>query len=327
MSEGEAGWRTLRSDHSEPVEKNVLAQKLIAQYVLFVRRSVGMKAPRLRLSHRLFLLTAAALLPALAILAFNEISLRQTRAAELHSYVSRLSEQASLEMERVVTGAAALMVAVSTVPIVQNFDVPSCNSYLKRLHETLPQVNLLVVADHDEQVVCASAEEILSTALIAETHDVIVDLEDSFFAVGSHVQLAGMSGLSLGTKIGGDSGSTQGYVLAVIGLDYLGRLVRERSFAAGSALTIADRNGVILAREPSPEQFVGTRIPETFQHLVKASTSGSIELQSQDGTRRIMGYQPASKDGLGLHVSAGVSVQDAFAPINDAFIPRSIATV
>lgn len=283
-----------------------------------------MRAPRLRLSHRLFLLTAAALLPALGILAFNEVSLRQARAAELQEYVERLSEQASLEMERIVTGAAAMMVAVATVPIVQQMEIAACSSYLRNLHDTVPQVNILVVADRDERVVCASSEYAVASELMAESSDVTAALETSFFAVGHHVQVADATGLSLGTKILGNSGSVEGYVLAVIGLDYLGQIVKERSFSAGSALTIADRNGVILAREPLPERFVGTRIPEAYRHLVHAPESGSVELLSQDGVRRIVGYQPASDSGLGLYVSAGVSVDDAFGPINDAFY-RGIA--
>ena len=75
-----------------------------------------MKAPGLSLSQRLLLLTMVAWLPALAILGFNEFSLRKAREAEVHAQALRMSEQASLEVERILTGAAALMIAVANAP-------------------------------------------------------------------------------------------------------------------------------------------------------------------------------------------------------------------
>ncbi|WIJ26403.1 sensor histidine kinase [Devosia sp. RR2S18] len=278
-----------------------------------------MKAPRLLLSQRLFLLTAAALLPAVAILGFNEVSLRQSRAEELHTYAARLAEQASLEMERIVTGAAALMVAIASAPPVQQQEEEGCAAYLRQLQRTLPQVSILTVADLEGQVVCSSGSGAAGEELVAETSDVISVLQGgAFFSVGHHVDLGRSAGLSLGTQVMDDAGALSGYVLATVSLDYLGEIVRERSYSAGSALTIADRNGIILAREPLPEQFVGTSIQERFVHLVTASESGTMEMVSQDGTRRILGYEPAS-GGLGLYISAGVSVEEAFAPINQAF--------
>src|SRR5690606_14702529 len=78
------------------------------------------------------------------------------------------------------------------------------------------------------------------------------------------------------------------------------------------------RNGVIVAREPFPERFVGTRIPDDFQRFVQAQHPGTLELTSQDGTRRILGYYPPAFTGTGLYVSYGLSRDIAFAPITTA---------
>jgi two-component sensor histidine kinase len=94
-------------------------------------------------------------------------------------------------------------------------------------------------------------------------------------------------------------------------------LLRERTFSQGGALTIADRNGVIVAREPFPERFVGTRIPDPFMPLVTGTESGTMSVVSQDGTDRIIGYYPATEP-LGLYISAGISQVDAFRPIDEA---------
>ncbi len=107
-------------------------------------------------------------------------------------------------------------------------------------------------------------------------------------------------------------------------LDWLGERLRERGLAAGSALTVADRNGVIVFREPEPERFVGTTIPERFQPLVHASEPGTLEVRSQDGTTRILGYLPASIGPGGLYVSTGLSKADAFLAIDRATLGASL---
>ena len=279
-----------------------------------------MKAPSLSLSHRLLLLTAVALLPALAILGFNEFTLRKAREAEVHDYALRLSELAALEMERVLTGAGALMVAVANAPVVQEAD-RGCGTYLNRLGVLLPQVTLINITDLGGNSICANSEDAgdLRPELSASVR---VELGSAFFRVGEYTETSRGPGLLLGTQRTAADGTINGYVLATVGLDYLGQLIKDRPYLSGSALTIADRNGIYLAREPQPKDYVGTHIADSFMLRLQGAESGTLQVLSSDGTERIVGYQPATK-GLGLYVSAGLPVADSMAPINEATV-RSV---
>jgi len=276
-----------------------------------------MKAPSLSLSQRLLLLTAVALLPALAILGFNEFTLRKAREAEVHNFALRLSELAALEMDRVLTGAGALMVAVANVPVVQDGD-SGCETYLDRLGVLLPQVTLINITDLDGNSICANSK-VAGDLRPEVSTNVRAELRSAFFRVGEYTESSRGPGLLMGTQRTAADGTINGYVLATVSLDYLGQLLKERPFAQGSALTIADRTGMIIAREPFPEDFVGTRIPDAFMSRVTGTESGTMQVVSQDGTERILGYQPASRP-LGLYVSAGSGLTDAMAPINDATV-------
>ena len=279
-----------------------------------------MNALSLSLSHRLLLLTAVALLPALAILGFNEFTLRKAREAEVHDYALRLSELAALEMERVLTGAGALMVAVANAPVVQDGD-SGCKAYLNRLGVLLPQVTLINITDLGGNSICANSEDVgdLRPELSASVR---VELGSAFFRVGEYTETSRGPGLLLGTQRTAADGTINGYVLATVGLDYLGQLIKDRPYLSGSALTIADRNGIYLAREPQPKDYVGTHIAEGFMRRLQGTQSGTLQVLSSDGTERIVGYQPATK-GLGLYVSAGLPVADSMAPINEATV-RSV---
>ena len=276
-----------------------------------------MKAPSLSLSQRLLLLTAVALLPALAILGFNEFTLRKTREAEVHAYALRISELAALEMSRILTGAGALMVAVANAPVVQAGG-PECETYMDRLGALLPQILVINIVDLEGRSICANSSD-PDDLRPAASESVRAALTTEFFRVGEYTRTSRGPGLLLGTWRTAADGSLQGYVLAVVGLDYLGQVLKDRPNLSGSAMTIADRNGTYLAREPLPEQYVGTQIAESFLPRLQGSEPGTLLVTSSDGTERIVGFQPA-RQGLGLYVSAGLLVADSMAPINEATI-------
>jgi two-component sensor histidine kinase len=118
-----------------------------------------------------------------------------------------------------------------------------------------------------------------------------------------------------------------GVLFASLDLNWLQRRLEQSDIPAGAAVTIADRNGVIIARNPLPERFVGTRIPEALMHLVNAPKPGTLELTSQDGTVRILSYAPVSIEPVGLYVSSGLSKDEAFRAINHSTAIALLATV
>ena len=274
-----------------------------------------MKAPSLTLSQRLLLLTAVALLPALAILVFDQFGLRKSREAEVHAYALRMSELGALEMQRILTGAGALMVAAANAPVVEAGGA-ACQGYMSRLGALLPQIMVINITDLEGNSICSNGRD-PDDLRPAASANVRAALQTEFFRVGEYTETLHGPGLMLGTQRTAADGTLLGYVLAVIGLDYLGEVLKERSSLSGSAMTIADRNGTYLAREPEPEQFVGTRMPEGFLPRLQGTEPGTLRLVGSDGVERIIGFQPAQQ-GLGLYVSAGLPVADSMAAINEA---------
>lgn len=83
-----------------------------------------------------------------------------------------------------------------------------------------------------------------------------------------------------------------GTVVSGIPLNWLQNRITERGVVPGNAVTLADNEGTIVARVPLPERFVGTIIPESFRGLIHADQPGVVEVRSQDGTERVLGYRP-----------------------------------
>ena len=106
-------------------------------------------------------------------------------------------------------------------------------------------------------------------------------------------------------------------VAAGINLQWLAHRLRERGIARGSDVTVADRNGTIVAHEPNPEQYIGTSFPTQYMYLLSA-LPGTADIRSSDGIERIVGYVPAPYTSFGLYVSSGIARTEALGPIDRA---------
>lgn len=275
---------------------------------------------RLSLARRIVAITAAALVPILGALVINEVALRQSRSAEIHELALATAQQAAMEMDRLTAGADGILHAVAAVPDVQRLAVEGCADFLARLTPDLPQFPRISILDLEGVVVCGSDPSAQGLDLSDRTYFGQALANEGRLVVGEYTvsRVTGDKVLPLALAILGDDGEPRGVVATSVDLGWLGDTLRDRQLAQDGSLTIADRNGVIIAREPFSERFVGTAIPESFQSLVHAEAPGSLEVTSQDGTQRILGYIPVSQSPMGLYVSSGISREDAFQPFNAA---------
>lgn len=274
---------------------------------------------------RLFVIAATALAPSIAILGYHEIASRQQRMAEIADSALRASHQAELELARIVEGIGGMLMATAKVPEVQAAAVPGCHTVLKSIGDGNPSIASLSVAALDGRVLCSSNAAGGQTN-VADTDYFRNARDRKGLAVGGYVRgrISGEEVLPIALPVAGPGGAAPNILLAGLRVAWLNAKLAERGLEAGDALTIADRNGVIIARHPYPERFVGTRIPEPYLRLVTAPAPGIIEVTSQDGTERILGYQPVGAGQLELYVSAGISKDNAFARINRATLVSTL---
>jgi hypothetical protein len=126
-------------------------------------------------------------------------------------------------------------------------------------------------------------------------------------------RVSGKALLPMAMPLKDTQGKIKGVVALSLDLEWLQRILVERTLPGTENLTVADRNGVFLARQPLPERFVVTTIAAPCRHLVTAKQPGTVELTSQDGTRRIVAYFPVT-DAKGLYVSTRISVNTRSPP-------------
>jgi two-component sensor histidine kinase len=271
------------------------------------------------LSRRLFLLVLGAMVPLAAILFFNLYEIKSAKEREVHAEAFRLGQLAALEIQRIVDGLENTLSAVAVSPLITRQDRASCNDYISRISTQLPQFASLGVIDRNGVIWCRQTPGGLGTSL-ADRDYVKQVMSSGQFTVGEYTtgRIDGVPIIPIAVPVRDEKGQIEGAVIGTLNLEWLDKRISERSFAQNSNLTIADRQGVILARHPQPEKFVGTRIPDQYQRLVHAAEPATIELTSQDGTRRVLAYFPPAGLDRALYVSMGFSTEQEYAAINRA---------
>jgi len=273
---------------------------------------------RASLQQSIFGIAAIALIPAIGILAYNQIQLRQDRAAEINDMALRQATLASLEVERILDGVRSVLVVASVSGELRGSSSAACQSYLAEVAARVPGIDSMAVLASDGELLCSStggASNTLFPPRLLAAALASAELETGGYTVNP---ATGRSELPLAMAFRAAGGTTPFILTAAISLDWLGMRLKERGLASGGQLTLADSTGVILTRDPLPERFVGKRIPDRFLSLVTEEKPGAIEVTSQDGTERILGYVPAKVMPSGVYVSSGISKAEAFAPINRA---------
>jgi two-component sensor histidine kinase len=268
------------------------------------------------------------ILPLATVLFFNLYTLRHAQEQGVHQEVYRLGQVASLEMARIVGGAEDTLLAVAAAPPVRDFDQAACNDYMARVVRSLPQFSGIAVLDAQGIVRCLQQPEGIGVSL-ADRDYFKKSLASGQTVLGRYTsgRISHAPVLPVAVPIRDNAGVITGVVAGSMSLGWLEKRLTERQFARNGSLTVADGDGTVIARYPQPEKFVGTVIPAQFKHLVTAVAPGTIELTSQDGTRRILAYFPAADLSKGLYVSVGLSTDEEYRAIRSAMIRGLVVTL
>ena len=277
----------------------------------------------MRLTTRLLLLVLVCLVPTVTLGIFVQIDERAERKAQLSELVLRQAELLNGDILSISQGARSLLVTAAEFDTVHRLD-RRCGERLFAIKRNLPSYAFLALIDGDSGVVCASTPNLAPTA--AGRPDWVRDaLQAGGFGVGRFATAPGMASgfVPFFLPVGTSANSRRGVLVAALDLSWLANhLVELKTLDArlphDSVLTVADRDGVILARNVRQADFVGKRFPPAALRLTNAPLPGVVRLASVDGTNRLVGYVPTTHSGSGLMVAAGFFEPDLMGSINRA---------
>ena len=276
------------------------------------------------LTRRLLLLALISVLPAIVIWAFTEVSLRRAREAEVADLAVRQAQLVGAEIERIFDGIRGLLLAVDESPSIRTFDTAACSPYLKAIQEKVPYVLSFVAMDISGHIRCRPTGTVDLQHYYTDRPYFYDALGVKGFVVGEYMpvfeegDLPPHPVLPLAVPIWNDKGDMVGVLAAALDLKWLSQKLKERTVPKDGSLTVADRRGIVIVQDPSPNGAVGKLLPSNELARSKAKEMGTVETIGADGVRRIVSYIPLGLPPKDFYINVGLSTKAAFASINQA---------
>ena len=217
---------------------------------------------------RLLVVIALVALPLLAIVLYVTISSGMRAREDARGRVEQLSRAVVNEEQDVVDRARHLMVALAEIPAVQG-PLGDCAALFARLLGDYKVYAALGVTSQNGDVRCSAPAAAPGTTLA--DRPIFRRLRAKpVFTVGEYTigRLSGKPSLGLAHPVMNGRGELTGTVFGALDLAWLPRLLEDVTIAPGTTVTLIDRNGVVFARLPDADGWVGKNVRDTA--LVRA---------------------------------------------------------
>jgi hypothetical protein len=142
-------------------------------------------------------------------------------------------------------------------------------------------------------------------------------METGGFAIGEYTigRISGKASIHIAKPFRNRDGMVAGVVDVALSLDWLGQQLNKLALPPGATASVRDRNGVLLARYPDQENFVGSSLPAAMLPTLEGSEFGVIDMKGIDGVTRLVGYSPPGTEPNGLRVAVGLDPDLTFAAV------------
>lgn len=256
---------------------------------------------------RLLLVVGIALLPALFFLAYSETQAQHVRQQLAEQEALRLVYLVSSEQQRIIEGAEQVLDAIGVAMSVPDERPGFCQDLLVNLLAKEPRYRNAGVIGTDGRLQCSGKAEGIG-----------IDLSDRpYFQDAMRTDALVVGDLMIGRVVATPtfvvakryrqrSGAVGGVAEVSFSLEWLGKQLERVPLPAGVTARIADRHGMILARRPEGERYVGRSLPADNSFVLQGAAPGVRTTRVIDGTTRIVAYAPPGYDRTGLAVGVGL---------------------
>jgi predicted ester cyclase len=204
---------------------------------------------------RFLLMVLLAVLPALGLLIYTADEQRDTALADAREEASRLAGLAATEEGRLIEGTRQLLVVLARLPEVRNGDADACNALFADLLADFPLYANLGVIAPDGRLICSAVPASGPTDL-SDRAFFQGAIERKDFAVGEFQigRITGVATINSGYPVLDENGEVLAVVYAALNLDWLNNFAASADLPDDAVLTVIDRQGRVLVRQPEPAQ-------------------------------------------------------------------------
>jgi two-component sensor histidine kinase len=278
------------------------------------------------LRRRLFFPVVTALLPIIAIEAYNQVQLRTAREQEIRDSSIEQARRVAAELQRIIDGAHNVLSTIVVLNSVRTQAAARCNGLFAAILPSFKGFESLVAARADGQRFCvaraANKNGRIDLPSVGNQPFFKEAIQKKAFTVGGYAREPGNGAhiVHIAMPYFDRNKQPRGVVYVSLSLTWLAIRLSGPQWTESNSFSIVDRNGIILIRQPGWERYVGLSVPaKIWTRVASAAAPFDFEARSQqDGRQRILGVIPPARGPGGLAVTVGFDRQTAFLSLDDA---------
>jgi two-component system, sensor histidine kinase and response regulator len=263
---------------------------------------------------RLLWLVGVALLPAIAIIAYDEYLFRQQVFRDVEDDARRVTSLVSQQVQAEISETGRRCRLLERLPAIQASD-PSASTALAAIVRESPQYTNIAIVDASGRVV-ASGTPFSGDVSVADRAFFAEAVSERAFVTGTFARnpITGRPGLDMGYPLADAAGGVRGVIWVSLGLQWAADVVDNGDLPDGAVLLVLDREGTVLMRSLDEERWVGRMGggTEVFRQM-RAQPSGVIRGLGVDGMDRIHAFTRiggSGRDGE-IYISVGIPTATA----------------
>ena len=238
-------------------------------------------------------ITILAVLPALVTIYTASLQERKLSEQTSQTRARLMSNIAATELERYIEGARQLLIAISRLPEMQRNDAFAANALAEKLHHAYPDYTVIAVANLKGDVIFSSIplKKPVNVADRSYFKQVLKTLDFSIgnFQIG---RIVNEPAIDVAYPILGKNDKIKRIIFAGISLKWLDKLVQSARTVPGATISIIDRNGVLLARNPGGVQVGQIASPAVRRIIGIIKPSATYTDVGLDGVRKLYAWEP-----------------------------------
>lgn len=290
--------------------------------------------PKFLYSLKLHLLgiVIVSMLPALAIILYSRMELRDYDIRNAHEHVLDRALALAQEQEQITVRTKQMLDMLVLMPELRSGNSEIWHRKISDVHRASPEYTGLYAARPDGRVFAASVPIPLGLNL-SDRKYFREAVRTGGFVVGEYIlgRATGRHAINYARPFYLPSGQMAGIIVVGFDLAQYRRLISQKAISDGYVLTIADHRGVRLYRHPNeddPVTGVGTSLlPDTMAKILSPAPEGTHEGIGSDGVQRIYAYKRLYLEGAAtpyMIVLAGLHKEKALQAADETY-QRSLA--
>ncbi len=255
---------------------------------------------KIGLRWRLMGLVIIALMPVVIALVLIASEQRRQAIETAHQNSLFLARLAATNQQSLIEGARDILVTLSQVPAIQNYDRAACLFFLRNVLMHYPLYANFGAADRNGNVFCMTLPQKYPLN-INDKEYFWQTVESRDFTISDYqinpVSLQAI--ITLAYPILSAQNEVTGIVFAELDLRWLEQFKISAILPEAARVQVIDRSGIVLASAPKADEFVGDRLSESdLLSYVIAHGEGLIEYKNRGEVTRLFAFTslPASND-------------------------------